>query len=143
RQASRRELYARRIEFDRPVGQTLLKNLHDETGQKALESLWAWHALTGPFDELDLGNDEPYIRLWTVRLACDDNTISDELARTLSDLAYREPHIEVRSQLAASARRLPAAQALPILKNLAQRSQDVDDIHIPLLLWWAIESKAG
>src|SRR4029079_18816938 len=84
----------------------------------------------------------PYWRLWNVRLACDDGVISDQLAAQFADMAYRDPHVEVRSQLACSARRLPAAQALPIIKNLAQRSQDVDDIHIPLLLWWAIESKA-
>src|SRR4029434_4281236 len=29
-----------------------------------------------------------------------------------------------------------------IVKNLAQRSEDVDDIHIPLLLWWDLEAKA-
>src|SRR6185369_17208628 len=83
-----------------------------------------------------------YVRLWTVRLACDDGAVSDDVAKKLADLAYRDSNVEVRSQLASSARRLPAAQALPIVKNLAQRSQDVDDIHIPLLLWWAIESKA-
>src|SRR6185369_10558186 len=83
-----------------------------------------------------------YVRLWTVRLACDDGAVSDDVAKKLADLAYRDSNVEVRSQLASSARRLPAAQALPIVKNLAQRSEDVDDIHIPLLIWWAIESKA-
>src|SRR5205814_4811718 len=89
-----------------------------------------------------LDHSDPYVRLWTVRLACDDNTVSDELAKKLTDLAYREPNVEVRSQLACSARRLPAAQSLPIVKRLAERSEDLDDIHIPLLLWWAIEAKA-
>jgi hypothetical protein len=55
----------------------------------------------------------------------------------------REPYVEVRSQLASSARRLPASQCLPIVRALLARSEDVEDIHIPLLLWWAIESKAG
>ena len=89
-----------------------------------------------------LEHTDPYVRLWTVRLACDDGEVSESLAKKLADLAYREPNVEVRSQLAASARRLPAAQALPIVKNLAQRSEDAGDIHIPLLLWWAIETKA-
>jgi putative heme-binding domain-containing protein len=52
------------------------------------------------------------------------------------------PNVEVRSQLACSARRLPAAQSLPIVKNLARRSEDAEDIHLPLLIWWAIEAKA-
>lgn len=116
------------------------------TGQVQLENFWAITS-SRPWEEhYALGflnsSPDPYIRLWTTRLACDDSTISDEVAAKLADLAYREPNVEVRSQLASSARRLPAAQALPIIKNLAQRSEDVDDIHIPLLLWWAIESKA-
>jgi putative heme-binding domain-containing protein len=31
---------------------------------------------------------------------------------------------------------------LPIIRELLQRSQDVDDPQIPLLLWWAIEDKS-
>src|SRR5262249_45354238 len=41
------------------------------------------------------------------------------------------------------ARRLPARDALPIISNLLARDEDASDIHIPLLLWWAIESKCG
>jgi putative heme-binding domain-containing protein len=110
-----------------------------------LEQLWAVNVLSPLTDSQQLSlldHSDPYIRLWTVRLACDDGNVTSELARRLADLAYREPNLEVRSQLASSARRLPAAQALPIIKNLAQRSEDLDDIHIPLLLWWTIEAKA-
>jgi hypothetical protein len=79
-----------------------------------------------------VGEDAPYL----------PTLVEGAKAVQLADLAYRDPNLEVRSQLASSARRLPAAQALPIVKSLAQRSEDVDDIHIPLLIWWAIESKA-
>jgi len=48
----------------------------------------------------------------------------------------------VRSQLACSAKRLPGQDCLPIVRQLLQRREDVDDPHIPLLLWWAIEDKA-
>ncbi|MEX0586946.1 MAG: c-type cytochrome, partial [Pirellulales bacterium] len=48
----------------------------------------------------------------------------------------------VRSQLAATAKRLPAADAIPLAATLAARDEDVDDPHIPLLLWWAIEKNA-
>jgi putative heme-binding domain-containing protein len=110
-----------------------------------LEQLWALNTSTPLTDGhyLRSFNDaDPYFRLWNVRLACDDGVVSDQLAERLADLAYRDPNVEVRSQLACSARRLPAAQSLPIVKRLAERSEDVDDIHIPLLLWWAIEAKA-
>jgi putative heme-binding domain-containing protein len=140
RQAARREMLIRG-----PKPWTSWPSTLDSLGpQTALEVFWAAAAAGLGTDEqvARIDHADPYLRLWAVRLSCDDGTISDELAARLADLAYREPNVEVRSQLACSARRLPAAQSLPIIKNLAQRSQDVDDIHIPLLLWWAIESKA-
>ena len=53
----------------------------------------------------------------------------------------REPNVEVRSQLACTAKRLPAVERLPIVRGLLAHDEDVADIHLPLLLWWALESK--
>jgi putative membrane-bound dehydrogenase-like protein len=120
--------------------------LRQAAGQLALELLWALDAASGGLSEAQvlaaLDHADPYVRLWAVRLACDDGEVSSSIAGRLTELAYREPHVEVRSQLACSARRLPAAQSLPIVRHLASRSEDARDIHIPLLLWWAIEAKA-
>ncbi|MFO1093153.1 MAG: PVC-type heme-binding CxxCH protein [Planctomycetaceae bacterium] len=114
--------------------------------QLALECLWGLN-LCGGFDETvaieTLAHSDRYVRAWTVRLLCDDFAVSDEMAARLVKLAVREAYVEVRSQLASSARRLPAVQCLPIVRQLLARSEDVQDVHIPLLLWWAIESKAG
>ena len=123
----------------------LKKGLASGDPQLALECLWALN-LCGGFDETlaseTLAHDDPYIRMWTVRLLCDDFEVSDDIAQQLAKLAATEPYVEVRSQLASSARRLPAAQGLPIVRQLLARSEDVDDVHLPLLLWWAIEAKA-
>ena len=122
------------------------EKLNAATGQPALEYFWAYSTASGGLsDEQTLkaiAHADPYVRTWAVRLACDDGQVGAELAAKLAELAYREPHVEVRSQLACSARRLPTAQCLPIVKHLAQRSEDAGDIHIPLLVWWAIEAKA-
>jgi putative heme-binding domain-containing protein len=75
-----------------------------------------------------------------VQLACNDGEVSAELAKELADLAYREGDIEVRSQLAQSARRLPVKQSLAIVVHLLRHSEDSQDVQIPLLLWWAIET---
>ena len=48
----------------------------------------------------------------------------------------------MRSQLASSAKRLPAAQAFPIVRELLGRDEDAADLHLPLLIWWAIEAQA-
>lgn len=120
--------------------------LEQETGQFALEALWALN-LSGGFDEQaaqqTLRHEDPYVRLWTVRLLCDDRVVSDELAQKMAELARGEAYVDVRSQLACSARRLPVQQALPIVERLLAHDEDADDVHLPLLLWWAIEAKAG
>ena len=67
--------------------------------------------------------------------------MSPKLARRLAEVAATEPNVEVRCQLACSARRLPAKDCLPIIRELLAHSQDTNDVYMPLSLWWAIESK--
>jgi putative heme-binding domain-containing protein len=77
------------------------------------------------------------IRRWTVRALGDRHTGVAEFA----DLARGEENIEVRSQLAASAKRMSAELALPIIGGLVVHAQDVDDPHLPLMIWWALEAQ--
>jgi len=118
----------------------------DADGQTALEALWALNlcgGLDGPSGLSALGSADPYVRSWAVRLLADDGKVSAEVAAKLAAMARDEPNVEVRSQLACSARRFPAAQGLPVVARLLARSEDADDPHIPLLLWWAIEARCG
>ncbi len=127
------------------IGQ-LKKNIAEQTGQLALESLWAL-SLSGGFDEEvaleTLSHENPSVRIWTVRLLCDDFQVSAKIANALADRATEESYVQVRSQLASSAKRLPAEAALPIVVNLLTHDEDAGDVHLPLLLWWAVESKAA
>lgn len=112
-------------------------------GQAALEYLWATN-LSGGFSETfaaqTLRHADPYVRLWTVRLLGDQRRVSDSLASQLAQLAVDESHVEVRSQLAASCKRLPADAALPILAGLMGHDADVKDRYIPLQIWWSLEA---
>lgn len=122
----------------------VLKQLRETGGQTALESLWALHLSGGLTDDVAvemLGHSEPLVRAWTVRLLCDHYQVPAQVARALADMAAQEPYIEVRKQLASSAKRLPAKDALPIIRNLLKYDEDAGDIHQPLLVWWALESK--
>ncbi|MCS7045147.1 MAG: c-type cytochrome [Gemmataceae bacterium] len=120
--------------------------LLDGKGPFALECLWALNlcgGFSGDVAMLGLVHPEAAVRAWTVRLLGDERQVSPLLAGMLRDLAVRESSVFVRSQLAASARRLPAAQGLPIVRGLLQHDDDAADIHVPLLLWWAIEANCG
>lgn len=124
----------------------LLNQTQQQTGQTALESLWALHLSGGLTDAVAadlLKHNDQYVRGWTVRLLCDHHQVAPQIAAALIALAADEPDVFVRKQLASSARRLPAADGLPIVRNLLKYDEDAADIHQPLLLWWAIESKAN
>jgi putative membrane-bound dehydrogenase-like protein len=116
----------------------------DDRNPQALEALWALN-LCGGLDEdaaaHALAHRDPNVRRWGVRLLGDAGKVAPPLAALLADLAQSEPNVEVRSQLASSARRLDAAVGLAIVRNLFARSEDADDLHIPLLIWWAVEAK--
>jgi putative membrane-bound dehydrogenase-like protein len=131
---------------DRLIVPELKRLITVETGQIALEALWALN-LVGGLDEANalktLDHADPHVRLWTARLLCDASTVSPTVATALARRAATEPNIEVRSQLACSAKRLPARDALPIIGALLARSEDAQDIHLPLLLWWALEAKVA
>jgi putative membrane-bound dehydrogenase-like protein len=110
-----------------------------------LQALWALYVSGGfndAFADKLLSHPNPDVRRWIVRFLGDERRVSPTLAKRLAGLAESEPSVVVRSQLACSARRLPAADCLPIVRRLLERNLDSTDPHIPLLLWWAVEEHA-
>ena len=120
----------------------LLNLLNDPDEIVALEGLWSLAAIS-EFDE-KLGDNllnspHPAIRSWAVRLLGDSQQVSPEMAHRLDKFAEREPAVDVRRQLASTAARLTAQQAMPIINANINRDLDSDDPYIPLLWWWAVE----
>lgn len=119
--------------------------LTKEKGQLALEALWAIN-LSGGFSSeiatIALQHADPFVRLWAVRLIGDQNREYALPITTLLEMAAAEKHPEVRSQLAATAKRLPSQQALPLIRALLMTGADHLDAHNPLLIWWALENKS-
>ncbi len=130
---------------DPKLNAQLVSRIAQSTGDDALGAFWALAQRQG-LDEASalraLDHANPYVRLWAVRLLGDEKRLSSELAKRLDRLAQQETNVEVRSQLAASARRLSVAEAWPIVRQMLAHDADAQDIHIPLLVWWAIEAKA-
>ena len=119
------------------IGWRNLQELAPKLSQSlgSLESLWSLDAL-GAVKELPITSNDPYMRRWAVRMIGEGHLgNADSLVR----LARKEKHPEVRAQILASAKRLPANTALPLLW-----SGDAEDGsgHLPLLAWWALEAKA-
>jgi putative membrane-bound dehydrogenase-like protein len=83
----------------------------------------------------------PEARAWTIRILADENRLTPAFASFVANHAKKESSIHVLCQLAASAKRLPAEQALPIVRNLIARSEYIDDPRFPLQTWWALEAQ--
>ncbi len=119
---------------------TALKNTAEHP---ALEALWALHQM-GALDEATalaaLAHPQPAVRAWSVRLLGDAQKLPAAFAAATERLAAAEPDAEVRAQLASTARRLPAEQALALVGALLRHDADVADPCIPLLCWWTLEA---
>lgn len=139
-----------RVELAHRRDASVARRLRDMATQtadnrRALEGLWALYATAGLDDALALEllkHPYHYVRFWTVRLMGDRRSASHEVAAGLADLAVDESSPVVRAQLAATAKRLPAREGLPIVETLLRRHPDESDPRIPWLIWWAIESRA-
>ncbi|MEY2881777.1 MAG: hypothetical protein RLZZ15_4157 [Verrucomicrobiota bacterium] len=123
----------------------LTRRARDPQNAHAFDALCALHLLGGLSDELAaalLRHPDPYVRRWVVRCTGDTGAASAALATALRELARTEAHVEVRTQLLATAKRLPAATGLALARVMLERAADAADKRLPLLLWWALEARA-
>jgi len=143
RETAQRLLADRR---DATIIPTLRRQLAgNEVSQFSLEALWALAASGGLDDGTALGlltHADPHVRLWTARLLADASEVTSAVASGLVALAERETHPEVRSQLAASAKRLPGDTGLALAAAVMMNPGESDP-YLPLQLWWAVEDKCA
>ncbi len=136
------ELHWRGLREALPAVEALAR---DRANPHAFDALCAVELLGGMSDALAtelLQHPDPYVRRWVVRSSGDDRDVGVAVAAALVDLAKREDQPEVRTQLLATARRLPATTALPIARAMLGHETDAADQRMPLMFWWTLESKA-
>ncbi len=133
-------------------------------GLGALNALWALHQSVG-LDEATVlaGLQHAFapVRMWTVRLLGDEwgvnrnlgvgryaqnragaqpGTLPAKLFDAVMACARAETDPEVLAQVASTARRLNAPQALPFVAAVLAHDEAVNDPFIPLLCWWVFEA---
>jgi putative membrane-bound dehydrogenase-like protein len=108
----------------------------------SLRALWGLNAVS-EFDEpvaaRAIEHPNSWIRAWAVRLLGERGEISAAMLGRLARLAREDPALEVRSQLASTARQLSRQDPLPLLHALLAHAEDASDPNIPLLIWLAYE----
>jgi putative heme-binding domain-containing protein len=129
----------------------------DATGVWPLEALWTAHACgwiqdtipadpNAPTPGMDpaqlLQHPHPDVRAWTVRLVCDDGAVAPGVQQAIARCATLESDLHTLCQIACSAKRLPASDAIAIMQSVLSRPIPVDDPFLPLLCWWTLEHHA-
>lgn len=148
---------ARRILAERrdpSVVPTLKKLLSSDNTQNARQALWTLAGM-GEYQKnvpVELANHtDDIIVSWAIRILGDRETasnvsprppISSAWKQKLIALAANSKSLRVLSQLACTAKRLPAEIGIPIAAQIANRTELLDDRYIPLLVWWAVEQHA-
>jgi putative heme-binding domain-containing protein len=115
--------------------------IHLVDDHASLESLWAinlLNELTAARAATWLRHEDADVRRWVVRLLGDRHEGHPEMVRLAAD----ESDIQVRSQLASTAKRVDAETGLAIVRQLVRRDEDRTDPHLPLMVWWALEAHA-
>jgi putative membrane-bound dehydrogenase-like protein len=146
-----------------PQGAAKLRQLvanSDSLG--ALNALWALYQITrfeGEHDTVTKALKHPYapVRQWTVRLLGDEYGLHRGLGagkhgrtsegvlwiplyEALVGQARVETDREVLSQMASTARRLTAAQAIDLVAAVMNHEGIAEDPFIPQLCWWVFEA---
>jgi putative membrane-bound dehydrogenase-like protein len=149
---------------DPAAAAALRQQLASDSGLGALNALWALHQSVGLDEAAALaGLRHAYapVRQWTARLLGDEwglnrnlgagqhakvserapaGSLPAPLFAALRAQAERETDPEVLSQFASTARRLNAAQALPLVATVLGHDEMIGDPYVPLLGWWVFEA---
>ena len=143
------------------LSEALAANPPAVSSRLALEYLWTLHALGAIPDTIPahaLANEPELpkplspavlmnhpvadVRSWAVRLVCDDGLVDPQTLLAIRELAASETDPHALCQIACSARRLNADQALVVVRELLGKPRAQDDPFFGLLVWWAVESHA-
>ncbi|MGE3780972.1 MAG: c-type cytochrome, partial [Pirellulaceae bacterium] len=109
---------------------------------RQLRALWTLHAIDGLSDELLTGlldQSDEHLRIWAIRLLCEDHGPPVRARQRMLELAQTDPAPAVRLELACSLQRLAGEPRWAIAAALAARAEDAGDANLPLMIWYGIE----
>ncbi len=111
-----------------------------------LRALWALHATKGLTDEFAatlLGQNDPWLRAWTIQFVCENGKPADDVLKKMVELAQQDQSPVVRLYLAAAAQRIPIASRWGLLSGLVSHAEDGKDQNLPFMIWYAAEPAVG
>ena len=129
---------------DMTAAHAALRKLFEDRPESSrkLRAMWALY-VTGGVDERLLrewlGHRDEYVRSWAIRFWSESASIPVDARRSFRHLAASGDSPHNRLQLASAAQRLPISERWELVSALAQRSEDLEDPNLPLMIWYALE----
>jgi putative membrane-bound dehydrogenase-like protein len=114
----------------------------NDNADHRLRAMWALHVTGGIAAEdliKNLGDDDEYIRAWTIQLICEDKDPSKAARAQFAAMAKGDDSPAVRLYLASALQRMDIDHRWPIVTELAKHTEDANDHNIPKILWYGME----
>ena len=128
------------------VHEALKKILNDNPDvTRKLRALWTLHVTQGIAEnELValLDHSYEYVRSWAIQLLTEDKTVTQATLERFASMAKNDNSALVRLYLVSGLLRLEPAKRWEVLAALVQKTEDVADHNLPLMLWYATEPLA-
>lgn len=117
---------------------------HPDVTRK-LRALWTLHVTDG-LRESDLNallvHPNEYMRSWAIQLLTEEKKVSPDILQRFVAMAKNDSSALVRLYLTSGMMRLNPVHRWQMLEALVQKTEDMEDHNLPLLLWYAAEPLA-
>ncbi|MEB2775102.1 PVC-type heme-binding CxxCH protein [Algoriphagus sp. D3-2-R+10] len=110
-----------------------------------LRALWTLHVTNRlSADDLSklMSDSDEYIRSWAIQLEVEDKMVSAETLTQFAIMAKNDKSALVRLYLTSAMLRLEPELRWEVMEALVQRTEDLEDHNMPLMLWYALEPLA-
>jgi putative membrane-bound dehydrogenase-like protein len=124
----------------------LMRFLNGDDALHRLRAMWTLH-MCGELDEgallNRLGDSDEYVRAWAIQLLAEDKRLEPETLARFAEMAREDRSPVVRLYLASAMQRVPVDQRRGVVEELVKHGEDRDDPNLPLMDWYALESRVG
>lgn len=122
----------------------VILNTNPDISRK-LRALWTLYVTNGLSDKelVDLlSNQSEYIRSWAIQFLAENKSVSSEALKYFGVMAKADKSALVRLYLASAMQRIEPNKRWEVVEALAQKTEDITDHNLPLMIWYAAEPLA-
>ncbi|GGD68025.1 hypothetical protein GCM10011514_35170 [Emticicia aquatilis] len=122
----------------------VILNTNPDISRK-LRALWTLYVTNGLSEKelIDLlSNQSEYIRSWSIQFLAENNIVSSDALKQFGVMAKTDKSALVRLYLASAMQRIEPNKRWEVVEALAQKTEDITDHNLPLMIWYAAEPLA-